>query len=95
MYIVVIGGGRVGYYLTRALIEQKHEVLVIEKNATVCEIINEELAASVSAATAAKYQRWRRQVRNGPDMLVAVTGDDEDNLVASPRLQNRSLTFRK
>ena len=43
MYIIVIGGGRVGYYLTKALLNEGHEVLMVEKNADFCEIINEEM----------------------------------------------------
>ena len=36
MYIIVVGGGRVGYYLTRALLDEGHEVLTVEKDATTC-----------------------------------------------------------
>jgi len=32
MYIVVVGGGRVGYYLSRALLDEKHEVVLVEKD---------------------------------------------------------------
>ncbi len=39
MYIIVVGGGRLGYYLTKALLDEGHEVLIIEKNATICENI--------------------------------------------------------
>ena len=82
MYIVVIGGGRVGYYLTRALIEQKHEILVIEKNATVCEIINEELGSICIRGDGCEISTLAEAGTERADMLVAVTGDDEDNLVA-------------
>ena len=82
MYIVIIGGGRVGYYLSKALLEEGHEVLVVEKNATVCQAFTEELGSictrgdGCEAATLAEIGTGRA------DMLVAVTGDDEDNLVA-------------
>ena len=39
MYIIIIGGGRVGYYLTKALLDENHEVLIIEKNAALCTTI--------------------------------------------------------
>ena len=45
MYIIVVGGGRVGYYLAKALLDEGHEVLIIEKNATLCELINEEIGS--------------------------------------------------
>jgi len=82
MYIIIIGGGRLGYYLARALLDEGHEVLIIEKNASFCEIINEEMGSicvrgdGCEAATLADVGTGRA------DMLVAATGDDEDNLVA-------------
>ncbi|MFQ6121751.1 MAG: potassium channel family protein [Dehalococcoidales bacterium] len=82
MYIIIVGGGRVGYYLARALLNEGHEVLILEKNATICETINEELGSvcvrgdGCEAATLVDVGTGRA------DMLIAVTGDDEDNLVA-------------
>ncbi len=82
MYIIVVGGGRVGYYLTKALLDEDHEVLVVEKSAIVCETITDMLGSiclrgdGCEAATLAEVGTGRA------DMLIAVTGDDEDNLVA-------------
>ena len=82
MYIIVIGGGRVGYYLTKALLDEGHEVLLVEKNATICENVSDEFGSvcvrgdGCEAATLAEIGTGRA------DMLIAVTGDDEDNLVA-------------
>ena len=82
MYIIVVGGGRIGYYLAKALLDEGHEVLVVEKNATICENINDELGSvcfrgdGCEAATLVEIGTGRA------DMLIAVTGDDEDNLVA-------------
>ncbi len=82
MYIIVVGGGRVGYYLSKALLDEGHEVLIIEKNATICETVADELGSvcfrgdGCEAATLAEIGTARA------DMLIAVTGDDEDNLVA-------------
>jgi len=82
MYIIVVGGGRVGYYLAKALLNEGHEVLIAEKNATICETITEEMGSvcirgdGCEAATLADIGTSRA------DILIAVTGDDEDNLVA-------------
>ena len=82
MYIIIVGGGRVGYYLGRALLNEGHEVLIVEKNAHFCDVINEEMGSvcvqgdGCEAATLAEVGTARA------DMLVAVTGDDEDNMVA-------------
>ena len=82
MYIIVIGGGRLGYYLTKALLSEGHEVTIVEKNANFCKIINDELGGicvngdGCETATLAEIGTGRA------DILIAVTGDDEDNLVA-------------
>jgi len=82
MYIIIVGGGRVGYYLTKALLDEGHEVLVVEKSAIVCETFTDLLGSicfrgdGCEAATLAEIGTARA------DMLIAVTGDDEDNLVA-------------
>jgi len=82
MYIIVVGGGRVGYYLTKALLDEGHEVLIVEKNATICETIDDEMGSicfrgdGCEAATLVEIGTGRA------GMLIAVTGDDEDNLVA-------------
>jgi trk system potassium uptake protein TrkA len=82
MYIIVVGGGRLGYYLLKALLQEGHEVLVLEKDPRVCKTITDELGSvcfrgdGCEAATLAEVGTGRA------DMFVAVTGDDEDNLVA-------------
>ena len=82
MYIIVVGGGRVGYYLTRALLDEGHEVLIIEKNATFCEIINEELGSICIRGDGCEAATLEEVGTGRADMFIAVTGDDEDNLVA-------------
>jgi trk system potassium uptake protein TrkA len=82
MYIIVVGGGRLGYNLLKALLNEGHEVLVLEKDARICKTITDELGSvcfrgdGCEAATLAEVGTGRA------DMLVAVTGDDEDNLVS-------------
>jgi trk system potassium uptake protein TrkA len=82
MYIIIVGGGRLGYYLTKELLKEGHEVLVIEKDSRICKTITDELGSvcfrgdGCEAATLAEVGTGRA------DMFVAVTGDDEDNLVS-------------
>jgi len=82
MYIIVVGGGRLGYYLLKALLNEGHEVLLLEKNERICSTIIEEMGSvcyrgdGCEAATLAEVGTSRA------DMMAAVTGDDEDNLVA-------------
>ena len=83
MYVIVIGGGQVGFHLARALQEARHEVLVIEKDAAVCQALEEDMGSEVvlhgdgCEATVLADAGTSRA-----DIFVAVTGDDEDNLVA-------------
>lgn len=82
MYIIVVGGGRVGYYLTRALLAEGHEVVILEKDAGVCKVINDELGGICVRGDGCEAATLEEQGSARADMLIAVTGDDEDNLVA-------------
>jgi trk system potassium uptake protein len=80
MFIVVAGAGKVGYHLARALIAD-HEVLVIELDPARVSFVAEELGEEVvmhgDACDAATMERAGME---RADLVVAVTGDDEDNL---------------
>ena len=82
MYVVVIGGGNVGYYLTRELLHAGHEVVMIEKDAGRARQIADELGSIVvpNDGCEGRYQELAGMGR--ADVVAAVTGDDEDNLVA-------------
>jgi trk system potassium uptake protein TrkA len=82
MYIVVVGGGRVGYYLTKALLDEKHEVVLVEKDEVICNAINDELGSVCIRGDGSEVSVLSDIGTNRADMLIAVTGDDEDNLVA-------------
>ncbi len=82
MYIVVVGGGRVGYYLTKALLDEQHEVVLVEKEAAICDTINEELGSVCIRGDGSEVAVLTEIGTNRADMFVAVTGNDEDNLVS-------------
>ncbi|MBI2909713.1 MAG: TrkA family potassium uptake protein [Chloroflexi bacterium] len=82
MYIIVVGGGKVGFYLSRQLLAEGHEILVIEKDARKCEGMCEELGNVVMYGDGCEAQTLDDAGTARADMLIAVTGDDEDNLVA-------------
>lgn len=83
MYIILIGGGKVGLHLTRELIESNHEVLVIEQDpvraAEIAEVLSGEIVMEGDGCEASVLEKAGT---GRADMLLAVTGDDEDNLVA-------------
>ncbi len=82
MYVIVVGGGRVGYYLTRALLSEGHEVLLVEKDATTCETVTDELGSICVHGDGCEAVILAEAGTDRADMLIAVTGHDEDNLVA-------------
>ena len=82
MYIIVVGGGRVGYYLTRALLGEGHETLIIESESRVCQGISDELGSVCLRGDGCEVSTLIEAGTERADMLIAVTGDDEDNLVA-------------
>ena len=82
MYIIIVGGGRVGYYLARALLNEGHEILIIEKTPRFCDIINDEMGSVCVQGDGCEAAMLAEVGTGRADMLVAVTGDDEDNLVA-------------
>lgn len=82
MYIVVVGGGKVGYYLTRELLEQGHEVLLIERSPEKVDQIIEEMGNVAILGDGCEVAIQAQAGTARSDVFVAVTGDDEDNLVA-------------
>lgn len=81
MYIIVIGGGRLGYYLTRALLDEGHEILLIEQQADICDTVSNQLGSVCLRGDGCEAAVLEQAGTARADMLVAVTGDDEDNLV--------------
>jgi trk system potassium uptake protein TrkA len=82
MYIVIVGGGRVGYYLAKALIEEGHEVLIVEQNHIICETINHEMGSICRRGDGCEVSTLTDAGTARAAMFVAVTGEDQHNLVA-------------
>ena len=82
MYIIIVGGGEIGYYLAKALLNEGHEVLVLEKNPGVKEFICDELGSICARGDGCEAATLDEVGTGRADMFIAVTGDDEDNLVA-------------
>ena len=80
MYIIVVGGGKVGYYLAKELVAEQHEMLLIEQDAAKCAPIVEELGDIVMQGDGCEVATLEKAGMERADMVIAVTGDDEDNL---------------
>ncbi len=82
MYIIVVGGGKIGYYLTKTLVNEGREVLLIEKDSKKVATYEERFGSVVVQGDGCEAATLEAAGAARADVLVAVTGDDEDNLVA-------------
>ena len=94
MYAIIAGGGKVGFFLARELIEQGHEVLIIENNPERADFIANELGNVVLRGNADEASTLAEAGAERADVVVAVTGDDEDNLVLLQVAKRRFGTRR-
>src|ERR671921_2433876 len=81
MYVVICGGGKVGWNLARELIEKKNEVTLVEQDRRRYLIIEEELEHAVQYGDATELWVLERAGIQRADLMIAVTGDDEDNIL--------------
>ncbi len=82
MYIIIVGGGRVGYELARNLANKKLDVVIIEKNENKARSIMESLGVKVIIDNGAAVLALEKAGVKNADMLIAVTNLDEVNTVA-------------
>lgn len=81
MYIVIAGGGKVGEQLARDLIAEAHEVVLLERDPHKADSLEDDLGSTVLAHDAAEG-RWLIEAGvSRANLLIAVTGDDEDNII--------------
>src|SRR6187402_2700307 len=76
MYVVVIGGGNVGYYLTKELLAAGHEVVVIEEEPARARQIADELGSIVIANDGCEGRYQAEAGMGRADVVAAVTGDE-------------------
>jgi len=82
VYCLVAGGGKVGSNLARTLIRTGHEVTLIEQRSVRFDNLEAELEHQVHKGDATElYVLEQAGIRRPPDIVVAVTGDDEDNII--------------
>src|SRR5436189_2823770 len=81
MFVLVVGGGKVGYYLTRELLESGHEVVLMEKDRARASQIADEIGSIVVPQDGCEGKYLGEAGAGRADIVAAVTGDDEDNLV--------------
>ena len=89
MYAIVAGGGKVGANITRSLLAMGHEVTLVEQRRDRFEQLEAELGPVVLAGDATEiFVLERAGIARPPDIVLAVTGDDEDNIVIAQIAQD-------
>jgi trk system potassium uptake protein TrkA len=82
MYILIAGGGKIGANLTRSVLDLGHEVTLIEQRRDRFEKLEEEFEHQALFGDATElFVLERAGLARPPDLVVAVTGDDEDNMI--------------
>ena len=83
MRIVIVGGGKLGYHLATNMLESKHDVRLIEKNKLRCMRLANELDVEVICGDGTEIETLEEAGTQNADCFIAVTGQDQDNLVAA------------
>jgi len=81
MFIIVVGGGKVGSYLIKELLEKDYKVNVVESNTDSCKLLKEKYGVKVFCGDGTNENLLEQAGINEADVVLAVTGDDQDNLV--------------
>src|ERR687887_2144905 len=94
MYVVIAGAGKVGWNLARELMSKRHEVTVIESDRSRYLTVEQELEHAIQYGDATELWVLERAGINRADLTIAVTGDDEDNLLICQIAKEKYLCSR-
>jgi trk system potassium uptake protein len=94
MYVVIAGAGKVGWNLARELISKRNEVTVIESDRSRYLTVEQELEHAIQYGDATELWVLERAGINRADLTIAVTGDDEDNLLICQLAKEKYLCER-
>ena len=81
MKVIMIGGGKIGEALSKLLIKEKHDVVLIEKEEKIAEELAEKLDALVLHGDGSDKNVLKDANIEKSDVVAAVTGDDKTNLM--------------
>ncbi len=93
-YIIIVGAGKVGWNLARELIEKDNEITVIESNRERYLTVEQELEHNIQYGDASELWVLERAGISRADMVIAVTGDDEDNMLICQVAKEKYLVDR-
>src|SRR6059036_511626 len=94
MYVLIVGGGKVGWNLARELIDKGEEVTLIEQDRRRYLVIEQELEHAVQYGDGTELWVLERAGIQRAELVIAVTGDDEDNLLVGQVAKEKYLVDR-
>ncbi len=94
MYVIIVGAGKVGWNLARELLDKGHEVTLMESDRERFAAVEQELEHSVQYGDASELWVLERAGISRADLVIAVTGDDEDNILICQVAKEKYLVDR-
>ncbi|MEI2703633.1 MAG: NAD-binding protein [Baekduia sp.] len=94
MYVIIAGAGKVGWNLARELIDKGNEVTLLESDRDWYLTVEQELEHAVQYGDATELWVLERAGIQRADLVIAVTGDDEDNLLICQVAKEKYLCSR-
>jgi len=89
MYVIVAGAGLIGYEISKQLVENKHDVVVIEKDVKVCEVLYTETGALVINGDATDLKNLEKAGADKADVILCLMRNAADNIACA--LLSKSL----
>jgi trk system potassium uptake protein TrkA len=81
MYIIIAGGGIIGTHVAALLVEEGHEVLVIEQSSESLDKIRNQLDVKTIQGNSATPKTLKQAEVERADLVLAVTNNDETNMI--------------
>ncbi|MCL2769550.1 MAG: TrkA family potassium uptake protein [Solirubrobacterales bacterium] len=94
MYAIIVGAGKVGRNLGRELIAKGHEVTLIEVSRECYLASEEEFEHAIQYGDGTELWVLERAGIQRADLVIAVTGDDEDNMLVCQVAKEKYLCDR-
>lgn len=98
MKIVIVGGGKVGYYLAKTLLSHGHNTILIESSKSECNFLANDLDIPIVHGDGTSIEVLKQDIFENCDTFISVTGNDENNLIScqlAKRLLNTPKTVAK
>ena len=88
MNIVILGAGKMGAYLASVLSKEQHNVTLIDKDPVKLEKVSQESDVATLCGYGSRWKILDNLIEFEPHLFIAMTGDDETNLVACSIAKN-------